>query len=278
MIGKITPKGRIRPLPEENHSAPSSARPGNVKDASLKAPPVAQGVSSSAQTCSSEPQRNQRAPTPPPKPTKEYESVRPSSRDILVKQAPYLTGRENLQRCQRLPRSRHRGQREPNLPPAHSRTSTTTHESLSIWTCRRSQGNDLIRATISNYIRKSKKSTQNSTPPEIRHINRRRTLSGIIQMAKVTSPRSARISVGDKMAGRHGNKGDVSRIVARKTCPSSPTVLRSTSAPQPRWACIAYEPRTDFEAVLGCATRTRREIRYPDFRRRLARPDQRLDR
>ncbi len=52
--------------------------------------------------------------------------------------------------------------------------------------------------------------------------------SGIMQMAKVYIAKKRKISVGDKMAGRHGNKGIVSRIVRQEDMPSWPTALRST--------------------------------------------------
>lgn len=73
--------------------------------------------------------------------------------------------------------------------------------------------NDLIRATIMNYLKKYK---------EIDAELRRRKFdisigdelpSGIVQLAKVYIAKKRKISVGDKMAGRHGNKGIVSRVV-----------------------------------------------------------------
>ena len=43
--------------------------------------------------------------------------------------------------------------------------------------------------------------------------------SGIIQMAKVYIAKKRKIGVGDKMAGRHGNKGIVSKIVRQEDMP-----------------------------------------------------------
>ena len=43
--------------------------------------------------------------------------------------------------------------------------------------------------------------------------------SGIIQMAKVYIAKKRKIGVGDKMAGRHGNKGIVSRVVRQEAMP-----------------------------------------------------------
>ena len=79
--------------------------------------------------------------------------------------------------------------------------------------------NDLIRATIMNYLKKYK---------EIDAELRRRKFdisigdelpSGIVQLAKVYIAKKRKISVGDKMAGRHGNKGIVSRVVRQEDMP-----------------------------------------------------------
>jgi DNA-directed RNA polymerase subunit beta len=52
---------------------------------------------------------------------------------------------------------------------------------------------------------------------------------GVIKMVKVYIAIKRKLQVGDKMAGRHGNKGVVSRILPKRTCPTSPTARPSTS-------------------------------------------------
>jgi DNA-directed RNA polymerase subunit beta len=53
---------------------------------------------------------------------------------------------------------------------------------------------------------------------------------GVVQLVKVYIAEKRKIAVGDKMAGRHGNKGIIARIAPRRTCRSSPTAARWTSA------------------------------------------------
>jgi DNA-directed RNA polymerase subunit beta len=53
--------------------------------------------------------------------------------------------------------------------------------------------------------------------------------SGIVQLAKVYIAKKRKLKVGDKMAGRHGNKGIVARIVVMKICLSWKTAHRLIS-------------------------------------------------
>jgi DNA-directed RNA polymerase subunit beta len=56
---------------------------------------------------------------------------------------------------------------------------------------------------------------------------------GVIKMVKVYVAIKRKLQVGDKMAGRHGNKGVVSRILPRKTCRTCRTARPSTSCSTP---------------------------------------------
>jgi hypothetical protein len=59
---------------------------------------------------------------------------------------------------------------------------------------------------------------------------------GVMKMVKVFVAVKRKLQPGDKMAGRHGNKGVISKVVPRRTCRSSRTARRSTSC-STRWAC-----------------------------------------
>jgi DNA-directed RNA polymerase subunit beta len=61
---------------------------------------------------------------------------------------------------------------------------------------------------------------------------------GVIKMVKVYVAIKRKLQVGDKMAGRHGNKGVVSRILPEEDMPYLRTARRSTSC-STRWACPA---------------------------------------
>ena len=59
---------------------------------------------------------------------------------------------------------------------------------------------------------------------------------GVLKMVKVYLAVKRRVQPGDKMAGRHGNKGVISRSCRSRTCRTWPTARRSTSC-SIRWAC-----------------------------------------
>ena len=89
---------------------------------------------------------------------------------------------------------------------------------VSKWTTD-NEKNDLIRQTIINYLKKSKE-----IDAELRRKKADMSIgdelpSGIMKMAKVYIAKKRKIGVGDKMAGRHGNKGIVSRVVRQEDMP-----------------------------------------------------------
>ena len=79
--------------------------------------------------------------------------------------------------------------------------------------------NELIRATIINYLKKYKEYDAELRRKKFDISIGDELPSGIVQMAKVYIAKKRKIGVGDKMAGRHGNKGIVSRIVRQEDMP-----------------------------------------------------------
>ena len=70
--------------------------------------------------------------------------------------------------------------------------------------------------------------------------------SGIIQMAKVYIAKKRKIGVGDKMAGRHGNKGIVSRVVRQEDMPFLADGTPVDIVLNPLGVPFSYEHRSDF--------------------------------
>ncbi len=219
LIGKITPKGESDPTPEEKLlRAIFGDKAGDVKDASLKASPSLKGVIIGTHLFAKATKKQARlAQIKLPELDEEYEKKLEELKEVLVnKLLTLIDGRVS------------QGVKDylgTDVVPKSSKFTAATLSkieydtiNLSKWTTD-AHKNELIRTTIVNYLRKSK---------ELMAELRRKSFdlkmgddlpSGIMQMAKVYVAKKRKISVGDKMAGRHGNKGIVSRIVRQEDMP-----------------------------------------------------------
>jgi len=79
--------------------------------------------------------------------------------------------------------------------------------------------NELIRQLILNYLKKYKELDAQIKRQKFNITIGDELPTGIVQIAKVYIAKKRKIRVGDKMAGRHGNKGIVSRIVRQEDMP-----------------------------------------------------------
>lgn len=219
MIGKITPKGESDPTPEEKLlRAIFGDKAGDVKDASLKATPSLKGVVINANLFSKASKKQARAAAAlMPKLDEEYNAKAEELKTVLINKLTSLIGNRTSQ-----------GVKDflgvDIIPKGEKFTAAVLREinfdtvNLSKWTTD-AHKNDLIRRTIVNYLRKAKE-----LDTQLRRRKFDLTIgddlpSGIMQIAKVYIAKKRKISVGDKMAGRHGNKGIVSRIVRQEDMP-----------------------------------------------------------
>ncbi|MDE6146396.1 MAG: DNA-directed RNA polymerase subunit beta, partial [Muribaculaceae bacterium] len=219
MIGKITPKGESDPTPEEKLlRAIFGDKAGDVKDASLRATPSLKGVIIGNNLFAKAAKKSKTKNNAQlPKLDEEYEDKQTELKDVLVQKLMELTKGKTSQGVKDFLGIEviAKGQK---FSAAALRDINYDTVNLSKWT---SDGhkNDLIRATIVNYLRKSKE-----IDAELRRKKYDISIgdelpSGIMQLAKVYIAKKRKISVGDKMAGRHGNKGIVSRIVRQEDMP-----------------------------------------------------------
>lgn len=219
MIGKITPKGESDPTPEEKLlRAIFGDKAGDVKDASLKATPSLKGVVIGTNLFSKASRRQARsAQALMPKLDEEYAAKAEELKNLLVSKLTSLIGNRTSQGVKDFLGTE-------IIPKGEKFTVGVLREinfdtvNLSKWTTD-AHKNDLIRRTIVNYLRKSKE-----LDTQLRRRKFDLTIgddlpSGIMQIAKVYIAKKRKISVGDKMAGRHGNKGIVSRIVRQEDMP-----------------------------------------------------------
>ena len=221
LIGKITPKGESDPSPEEKLlRAIFGDKAGDVKDASLKASPSLKGVvidkklfARAIKTRSSRQADKARLPMI----DVEFEDKVNELKGILVKKLVTLTTNKNSQGVFDLLGTEviAKGQRFSKQILESVDYSSVQSDN---WTADE-HTNQLISKLIVNYLRKYKEYDAENKRKKFALTIGDELPSGIIQMAKVYVAKKRKIGVGDKMAGRHGNKGIVSRVVKQEDMP-----------------------------------------------------------
>jgi DNA-directed RNA polymerase subunit beta len=221
IIGKITPKGESDPSPEEKLlRAIFGDKAGDVKDASLKATPSLSGVVIGKRLFSKA-QKNRKSKLADkavlPKLDEEFENQAAILRNTLVEKLIVLLGDKTSI-----------GVKDFLGSDIISRNSKFTIErlreidyttiQLSKWTTD-SHKNELVKQLIMNYLRKYKELDAQIKRQKFNITIGDELPNGIVQIAKVYIAKKRKIQVGDKMAGRHGNKGIVSRIVRQEDMP-----------------------------------------------------------
>lgn len=224
LIGKITPKGESDPSPEEKLlRAIFGDKAGDVKDASLKATPSLTGTiidkrlfarvgkeasgkkmkaSIKAQVQQAEDNFNQKAGT---------------LRTMFLDKLMILVEKKESQGVNDL-------YGVEILPKGNDFTreilDSIDYENINPtkWTADKT-ANNMIKQLINNYLL-----TFKEYDAELKRVKYNITIgdelpTGIMQLAKVYVAKKRKIKVGDKMAGRHGNKGIVARIVRDEDMP-----------------------------------------------------------
>lgn len=221
IIGKITPKGESEPSPEEKLlRAIFGDKAGDVKDASLKATPSLSGVVIGKRLFSRA-QKTRKSKLLDkailPKLDEEFETKADELKEILIDKLLKIIDNKNSA-----------GVKDFFEVEIISRNSKFTAErlrdidyttiQLTKWT-NDSHKNELIRQVILNYLQKYKELDAQTKRKKLNITIGDELPNGIVQMAKVYIANKRQIRVGDKMAGRHGNKGIVSRIVRVEDMP-----------------------------------------------------------
>lgn len=221
MIGKITPKGESDPSPEEKLlRAIFGDKAGDVKDASLKATPSLKGVVIGTNIFSRAMKKKKSRLSDKAKLQQledEYEVKTNKLKDILVEKLMTLTAGKTSQGVKDFLGDDVVAKGAKFTQAVLSKIDYTSVQ-VSKWTADAAK-NELIRATIINYLRKYKELDAELRRRKFDESVGDELPQGIVQLAKVYIAKKRKISVGDKMAGRHGNKGIVSRIVRQEDMP-----------------------------------------------------------
>jgi DNA-directed RNA polymerase subunit beta len=222
LIGKITPKGESDPTPEEKLlRAIFGDKAGDVKDASLKASPSLNGVVINKKLFS-------RAVKDKRKRAQDKIDIRELEDDfdlkfedlrqvLIEKLFTILSGKTAQGVSNDLGEDVFPKGKKFTLKMLNS-VDDYAHLTMGKWTMD-DQANKLVSELIHNY-----KIKENDMQGSLRR--EKFTISvgdelpaGIIKLAKVYIAKKRKLKVGDKMAGRHGNKGIVARIVRQEDMP-----------------------------------------------------------
>lgn len=222
LIGKITPKGESDPTPEEKLlRAIFGDKAGDVKDASLKASPSLNGVVIDkklfARAIKDKRKRAQDKEDVAAL-EKKYDAKFANLKAELVDKLFTIIGGKTAQGVQNdlgeevMPKGK-----KYTLKMLNS-VDDYTHLTHGTWTTDDNL-NTLVADLIHNYKIKENDLQGNLRREKFTISVGDELPSGILKLAKVYIAKKRKLKVGDKMAGRHGNKGIVARIVRQEDMP-----------------------------------------------------------
>jgi DNA-directed RNA polymerase subunit beta len=221
LIGKITPKGETEPSPEEKLlRAIFGDKAGDVKDASLKAPPSSSGVVIDKKLFSrakKEKLTKQEEKARVSKLQDEHEKqVKEIKSTLVEKLFSVLSGKTsqgvfNVYNEELIPKG-------TKFTMKNLNDIDFTHINANNWTTDADK-NELVRLILANYKNRLNQEIADFKRKEFAVLVGDELPTGILKMAKVYVANKRKLKVGDKMAGRHGNKGIVARIVRDEDLP-----------------------------------------------------------
>jgi DNA-directed RNA polymerase subunit beta len=242
LIGKITPKGESDPTPEEKLlRAIFGDKAGDVKDASMKAPPSLRGVVINTQLF----KRPKKDKDGRAKDKKKVENLKAKYsqdlsglKEVMVEKLLVLLdgktsqgvkhkfgeeilakgvkfNKKNIETNIFADKNAYRDESQYQVP---EEANLIGDLKLDNWTTDE-KTNASVQVLVKNYIRRRNEIAGNFKREKFTLEVGDELPAGIVQLAKVYIAKKRKLKVGDKMAGRHGNKGVVARIVRDEDMP-----------------------------------------------------------
>ena len=221
LIGKITHKGESDPTPEEKLlRAIFGDKAGDVKDASLKVPPSVHGVVIDKKLFARvirDRKAKAREKELLAKPEEEFNMEIADLKDKLIDKLLVILAGKTSNGVYNMHKEELIHKKEKFTMKA-LRAIDFTEVNPNKWT-QDKETNNLIKELLNNYNIKYREINGRFTRNKFALTVGDDLPSGIVQMAKVYIAMKRKLRIGDKMAGRHGNKGIVSKIVRAEDMP-----------------------------------------------------------
>jgi DNA-directed RNA polymerase subunit beta len=225
LVGKVTPKGETELSPEERLlRAIFGEKAGDVRDASLKAPPGMKGIVIDTKVFSRK-ERSEAA-------KKQEKSETAKTKKAFAKQIEYIVSMRNRNLGTMLEGQTGRTVKDENgevVIKAGTKYKIETFEDVHAQDLLADNGftsDDKVNAKVAMLLDQARVLIQKKHAQleiELEKIIRGAELPpGVVQLVKVSIATKRVLSVGDKMAGRHGNKGVVAKVVPIEDMPYLP--------------------------------------------------------
>jgi len=233
IIGKITPKGETDPTPEEKLlRAIFGDKAGDVKDVSLKATPGIKGVvintklftrkvAGGDKDSKSDEKKRQELIN-----KREKDELKDIDNEYIERLGDLLDGEKlvglELTDGSKVFRSGKNMKKDDILSKFKEKTLKPELLVYSQEVCGSRYKNELFEDMTRNYQRRREDLVAEFRAERSKIVSGDELQPGILQMAKVYVAKKRKLQIGDKMAGRHGNKGIVSKIVPVEDMPFMP--------------------------------------------------------